>query len=121
MTNITASNLRDYFNADAKRLDALDKADPTGRARKTVEQVNGKNPRGQVSPVAIALNNKRRPTAQYVRGASGTIAAQRKADALTLRVKAFDAGLSVGSRGPLSKETAKALGMKPAKAAKRKG
>lgn len=115
MTNIDARNLRTYFNADAKRLAALDKADPTGKARKSVEAVNGKFPRGQVSPVAIEVNNKRRPTAQYVRGNSGTLAVQAKADALAIRAKAADAGLTVGKRGPLPNEVKKALGMKVAK------
>jgi hypothetical protein len=113
--SIDARNLREYFNADPKRLAALDKEDPTGRARKSVEAVNGKFPRGQVSPVAIAVNNKRRPTAQYVRGNSGTLAAQAKADAQAIREKAKAQGLTVGLRGPLPNEVRKALGMKVTK------
>lgn len=105
MSNISAANLRAYFNADAKRLDALDKVDPTGRARKTVEfNADGKAPRGQVSPVAITLNNKRRPKAQYVRGASGVLAAKAQSDAKALRASAAAAGFKVGARGPLTKE-----------------
>lgn len=113
--SIDAANLRAYFNADPKRLALLDAADPKGKARKSVEYVDGKAPRGQVSPIAIAVNNKRRPTAQYVRGNSGTLAAQAKADALALRDKAAAQGLTVGKRGPLPNEVRKALGMKVTK------
>jgi hypothetical protein len=107
--SITAANLRAYFNADPKRLALLDAADKTGKARHTVEFVNGKAPRGQVSPVAIAVNNKRRPTAQYVRGNSGVIAQKAKADAKALRSEAVAKGFKVGSRGPLPKDAMKAL------------
>lgn len=117
--SITAQNLREYFNADPKRLAALDKADPTGRARKTVEQVEGKFPRGQVSPVAIALNNKRRPKAQYVRGGSGVAKAAAQVEAARVRKAAADAGITVGKRGPLPK-AALALVAKP-KGRSRKG
>jgi hypothetical protein len=113
--SIDARNLRTYFNADPKRLALLDKEDPTGRARKSVEAVDGRFPRGQVSPIAIAVNNKRRPTAQYVRGNSGTLAAQAKVEAQAVRAKAASRGLTVGLRGPLSNDVRKALGMKVAK------
>lgn len=117
--SITAQNLRAYFNADPKRLAALDTADDTGRARKTVEYVNGKAPRGQVSPVAIVLNNKRRPKAQYIRGGSGVAKAAAQVEAARVRKAAQDAGVKVGTRGPLSKE-ALALVAKP-KGKSRKG
>lgn len=113
--SIDARNLREYFNADPKRLALLDAEDPTGKARKSVEAVAGKFPRGQVSPVAIAVNNKRRPTAQYVRGNSGTLAAQAKANAQSIRETAKAQGLTVGKRGPLPTEVRKALGMKVVK------
>jgi len=96
-STVTASDLRAYFNADPKRLATL-----SDRARHTVEYVDGKAPRGQVSPEAIEIHNKRRKV-QYVRGASRTAAMAKQAEAKALREAAKAAGHTVGSRGPLPK------------------
>lgn len=102
---VTAAAVRAFFNADPKRLAAL-----SPEARRTVEQVEGKSPRGRLHPEAVAVHNKRRKVA-YVTGASNAADADAKAEALTLRVKAFESGEAVGARGPLSKAAKVALGI----------
>lgn len=96
----TAANVRNFFNADPKRLDALSPA-----ARHTVEVVEGKSPRGRIHPEAVALHNRRKPKAKYVVAVSeGTQArAKAKADAAALRAKARKAGFEVKDRGRLPK------------------
>jgi len=80
--------------------------------------------RGRLSPEAIAGYNKGKPAARhYVTGNSGEVAAAAKGEALSLRVKAFEAGEAVGQRGPLSNAAKAAAGVKVSKrrAAVRKG
>jgi hypothetical protein len=99
VSTVTAGNLRDYFNADAKRLALL-----SPEARKTVEAVDGKNPRGRVHAEAVKVHNSRRPTRQYVTGSTKVATAESKAAAAALREQAAKAGHTVGKRGPLPKE-----------------
>lgn len=94
---VTAGQVRDYFNADPKRLAALSED-----ARKTVERVEGKSPRGRLAPEAVALHNKRRKVA-YESGASNAAKAAAKEQAASLRAAAREAGFEVGSKGPLPK------------------
>lgn len=93
---VTAAAVRTYFNADPKRLAALDES-----ARKTVEFVDGKAPKGRLHPEAIAVHNKRRKV-QYVTGATKEALATAKAEATALRAAAAEAGFE-GKRGPLPK------------------
>ena len=106
---VTAADVRAYFNADPKRLAALMDTEP--KAVKTVQyDEDGKAPRGRLHPAAVAMHNKRRKV-QYVSGATKEAQATAKAARLAQRVAAFDKGMAVGARGPLSKETQKALGL----------
>lgn len=103
-TQVTASDLRTYFNADARRLAKL-----SDKARKTVEKVDGRFPKGQVHPEAIDLHNKTRRTVEYTRGATAALRTAAKADAVALRERAKAAGFEVGDRGPLPKAAREAL------------
>ena len=94
---VTARDLRTYFNADPKRLDRL-----SPEARKTVEAVEGKFPKGRVSPEAIADHNRHRKV-QYVSGASQAASASAREAAQARRAAAAEAGFTVGTRGPLPK------------------
>jgi len=96
---VTAADVRNFFNADPKRLAAL-----SPEARKTVEAVDGKNPKGRLHREAVALHNKRRKSAQYVTGNSKALGETAKANADALREQAREAGFKVGKRGPLPKE-----------------
>ena len=112
-TTVTTSDLRDWFNADPKRIAALPEGD-----RRTVVVVDGKYPRGRVAKSAVDLHNKRRPKAQYVTGATKAANAAAEARAKAAREAAAKAGLPVGKRGPLSNAAKKAAGLplpKPAK------
>ena len=94
---VTARDLRTYFNADPKRLARLSDA-----ARKTVEAVDGKFPKGRVSPEAVKDHNKHRKV-QYVSGATAQARDAAKTEAAALREAARQAGHTVGKRGPLPK------------------
>lgn len=102
---VTAAALRSFFNADPKRLAAL-----SPEARKTVEYVDGKAPKGRLHREAVEVHNKRRKV-QYVTGATKDATGEARAQALTARVQAFEKGLAVGRRGPLSKEAKQVLGL----------
>lgn len=105
IVSITASDLRTFLNADPKRLAAL-----SPEARRTVEaDANGRFPKGRLHKEAIALNNKRRPGKVYSTGNTLAAVNQAKAEALTLRVAAFNADFQVGARGPLPKEFVQSL------------
>lgn len=100
---VTAGDVRAYFNADPKRLASL-----SPEARKTVESVEGKFPRGRLSPEAVALHNKRRKVA-YVSGATGAAVKAAKAAKAAQRDALREAGVEVNKRGPLSKAALAAL------------
>lgn len=98
---VTASDVRVYFQKDAKRLSAL-----SDQAAHTVQP----GARGQVHPDAIkAFNAKRRKDSRYVRGASGIARTVAKSQAEAARKAAAEAGVTVGKRGPLSKAALAAL------------
>lgn len=70
---VSASQVREYFNADPKRLAAL-----SPEARFTVEvREGGKFPRGRLHRDAVAVHNKRRK-AQYVQGTPKPVKAAAK-------------------------------------------
>ena len=100
---VTAAALRTFINADPKRLAALSPA-----ARKTVEAVDGKFPKGRIHKEAVAFHNKRRKV-QYVTGATKEAVAAAKDEAKGAREAAAQAGVTVGKRGPLSKAAKAAL------------
>lgn len=103
--SVPASALRDWYNADPKRIQRLPEA-----ARVSVQRrEDGKMPRGRVHPLAQKDHNKRRPSAQYVTGNTNAAKAASKAEAVALRAAAAEAGVSVGKRGPLSKAALAAL------------
>lgn len=99
-TTVTAQTVRAYFNADEARLARLSDA-----ARKTVEFVDGKAPRGRLHADAVkAFNAKRRKTARYESGATKRVAQEQRDAAKALRAQAIAAGVArEGSRGPLPK------------------
>lgn len=73
ITAVSASQVREYFNADPKRLAAL-----STEARFTVEvREGGKFPRGRLHREAIAVHNKRRKV-QYVQGTPKPVKAAAK-------------------------------------------
>lgn len=104
---MTAADVRAFY-ADprhgAKRLAALDPADRVSVAPR-------ENLRGRISKGAAAHFNKTTSRGVYVTGNTKEAVAEQTAAALALRVKAFDANLSVGARGPLSNEVRKASGL----------
>lgn len=97
---VTASDLRAFYNADPKRLARLSDA-----ARKTVEAVDGRLPKGRVHPEARKDHNARRKV-QYVEGATKAAKAQAKAEAVAAREALRASGVEVGKRGPLPKPQA---------------
>jgi hypothetical protein len=103
-TLVSATDLREYFNADPKRLAKLSE-----RARKSVERVDGRFPKGRVNPEAIKVHNKNRKTVEYRPGATAELRDQAKADAKALRESLAAAGVQVGTRGPLPKAAAETL------------
>ena len=89
---VTASDLREFFRSDEKRMAAL-----SPEAQATVR----KGARGKVHPEAVKVHNSRRRTRQYVVGASKAAATAHEADRQRLR----EAGLlTEGARGPLSQK-----------------
>lgn len=89
---VTAADVRAYFRADEKRMNAL-----PAEAQATVRE----GARGRLHPQAIkGFNSKRRQDRRYVLGASGKAKAEVKAQRETLAAQ----GVTVGKRGPLSKE-----------------
>lgn len=93
-STVTAAEVRSFFRADAKRLDAL-----SPEARATVED----GARGRLHPEAVKVHNTRRRTRQYVTGASKEAAAKAESEAKAAREAAKAAGFTVGKRGPLPK------------------
>jgi hypothetical protein len=88
--SVTASTVRDYFRADAKRMGRL-----SPEAQATVKE----GARGRLHAQAIKeFNGKRKAHRRYVLGATTNEKARREAERNTLR----EAGLA-GTRGPLSK------------------
>ncbi len=90
---VTAREVRAYFAADPKRVEALPEA-----ARVSVAE----GARGRIHPAAVALHNKRRKVA-YSTGATKVSVARAKVAAAALRTQAAAAGFTVGDRGPLPK------------------
>jgi hypothetical protein len=103
-TLVSATAVREYFNADPKRLSKL-----SDKARKTVEKVDGRFPKGRLSPEAIKYHNKNRKGVEYAPGATARLRDEAKAEAKRLREAAAEAGVAVGGRGPLSKAAREAL------------
>lgn len=105
--SLTASDVRSWY-ADprhgAKRLAALDPADRVSVAPRA-------NLRGRISKGAAAHFNKTTTRGVYVTGNTKEAIAEATAQALASRVKAFEAGVAVGTRGPLSNEGRKAAGL----------
>lgn len=104
----TASDVRKFY------------ADPTKGAARVAALKHPESvlpgARGRLHPEVIAGYNKGKPEARrYVTGSTLAANAKAKAEAEALRAQAVKAGLTVGSRGPLSKEAQKALGIKPTK------
>lgn len=93
---VTAREVREFFRADAKRMNAL-----SPEARVTVAE----GARGRLHPEAVKVHNTRRRTRQYVLGASKAEGVAKAA----LRAKAAEAGIPVGKRGPLSKAAREVL------------
>jgi hypothetical protein len=91
--SIVAADVRTYFNANPKRLARL-----SPEARKTVEAVDGKFPKGRLHPQAIKENNSSRPTRQYVPGATAAAKAARDANQKALR-----AAVGAKPKGPIPK------------------
>lgn len=88
---ITASTVRTYFRAEAKRMDRL-----SPEAQATVQR----GARGRLHPQAIKEFNAKRPAhRRYVLGATKAEVARREAERDSLR----KAGVPVGERGPLPK------------------
>lgn len=93
---VTAAVVREFYRADAKRTARL-----TPEAAKTV----AKGARGRLHPEVIKGYNKgRKADRQYVLGASGEVAEQRKAT----RAALVEQGLT-GKRGSLSAKAQDAL------------
>ena len=92
----TASDVREFFRADEKRIARL----KTDKARHTVAD----GARGRLHPEVIAAYNKgRKPERQYVLG----VGKVRKAEAAALREKVVAAG--GGKRGPIDKSLRETL------------
>lgn len=73
ITAVSAFAVREFFNADPKRLAAL-----SPEARHTVEvREGGKFPRGRLHREAVAVHNKRRKV-QYVQGTPKPVKAASK-------------------------------------------
>lgn len=101
---VTAAALRNFFNADAKRLAGL-----SPEARKTVEfDSEGRAPKGRIHAEAVKVHNQRRKV-QYVTGATKEAVTISKESAKSAREAAAKAGVTVGKRGPLSKAAKAAL------------
>lgn len=102
----------------AKRLAALDPADRISVAPR-------ENLRGRISKGAAAHFNKTTTTGVYFTGNTKAAVADAMVAALNARVAAFEAGASVGLRGPLSNEGKAAAGIpvvsRKRKSASRKG
>lgn len=98
--SVTAAAVRDYFRADEKRMGRLSEA-----AQATVKE----GARGRLHAQAIKeFNSKRKAHRRYVLGASKAEVTRKEAERAALR----EAGVTVGARGPLSKE-AKAVLAQP--------
>lgn len=98
----TAADVRALFRTNEKRMARLDEA-----AQATVKE----GARGRLHPQAIKEFNKgRKAHRRYVLGATK----DAKAAQAALREKAAQAGVTVGKRGPLSKEAKVALGLSKA-------
>lgn len=98
----TAADVRALFRSNETRMGRLSEA-----AQATVRE----GARGRLHPDAIKEFNKgRKPGRRYVLGATK----DAKAAQAALRVKAAEAGLPVGKRGPLSREAKVALGLSKA-------
>lgn len=95
-TIVTAADVREFFRADAKRLNAL-----SPEAQATVKA----GARGRLHPEAVKVHNSRRRTRQYALGASGEAVAKRAAERKALA----EAGIPVGKRGPLNAAAKEAL------------
>lgn len=98
-STVTARSLREFYNADPKRLARL-----SDQARRTVEaDSEGRFPKGRVHPEAREDHNKRRRVT-YTEGATK----QTLIDRTEARQALVAQGLA-GKRGPLSKATKQAL------------
>ena len=87
---VTAGEVREFFRADAKRMEAL-----SPEAQATVKE----GARGRLHAEAVKVHNTRRRTRQYVLGASKAVTAEKAAERAALRER----GLA-GERGPLSRK-----------------
>lgn len=109
----TAADVRAFFNHPRYGASRLAKVSPD--AQHTVKART--NLRGRLHKEAVEAFNAHdshvKKGVAYFTGATKEAVASQRADALAARVQAFDAGLAVGARGPLSNETRKALGMEP--------
>lgn len=99
-TPVVASNVRDYFRADEKRMGRL-----SPEAQATVKE----GARGRLHAQAIKeFNSKRKPHRRYALGATKVSVEAKAAHREALRA----AGVEVGKRGPLPK-AAKAVNAQP--------
>lgn len=89
---VTASEVREFFRADSKRVAAL-----SPEAQATVRE----GARGRLHPEAVKVHNTRRRTRQYVLGASKEATAAHEAERAALRKAGL---LGEGARGPLSRK-----------------
>jgi len=108
---LLAADVRAFY-ADpkfgAKRLAALS---PEGRISVAPRGEGEKPLRGRIGKEAMAHFNKTTRRGVYSVGNTTEAVKSAKAEALTARVKAFDAGEAVGTRGPLSNAAKKAAGV----------
>lgn len=107
---VPAAAVRAFFRDESKGAARLAKVSEA--AAKTVLP----GARGRLHPEVVAAFNKgKTPARRYVTGNTNEVTAAMKAEAISLRVKAFEAGESVGQRGPLSNAAKAAAGVKVAK------
>lgn len=92
----------------AKRLAALS---PEGRISVAPRGEGEKPLRGRIGKEAAEHFNKTTVTGVYFTGNTKAAVADAMVEALTARVKAFEAGAAVGARGPLNREARIAAGL----------
>lgn len=109
----TAADVRAFFNHPRYGASRLAKVSP--EAAHTVKA--RPNLRGRLHKEAVKAFNDHpshvKSGIAYFTGATKEAVANQRAEALALRVQAFDSNLAVGQRGPLSNATREALGLEP--------
>lgn len=97
---VGAGEVRAYFRGNEKAMALLSEKSRASMAEGT---------RGRLPADAVEVFNKRSRTKVYESGATKALRTEAKAEAARLRAAAAKAGVTVGTRGPLSNAAKEAL------------